>query len=152
MPRPTRLPALGSISPSQICFSSFGLRICNHLSGGLRLSYRLAWIQLTPYRWLQAASSPAQLGKGYGKNTILRFPCRPLPSLIPLSPVLSVQGQMYMLHGVGALGGPGGLSPQPAIMRAFHSPARRPEGGWRHAATVIVFYSFATICILGSFP
>lgn len=35
---------------------------------------------------------------------------------------------MYMLHGVGALGDPGGLSPQPTIMRAFQTLPGGPRG------------------------
>ena len=158
MPCPSRLPALVSISPSQICFSSFGLGICNHLSGGLWLSSGVAWIQLTPFRWLQTAGAPAQpclasSGSECGEYAILRFPCRLLSSLIPLpSYAPSVESQKYMLHAIGAWGGPGGLSPHLAIMGASHTPSGGPRGKEMECRHRHRFHSFATICILGPFP
>lgn len=65
MPCLTGLPVLGSISPSQICFSSFGLGICNHLSGGLRLSLQTSSdlahsLQKASGSWCPGPAWPAQ--------------------------------------------------------------------------------------------
>ena len=107
--------------------SPLALAFSIYVSGDLRLSYRLPWMWLTPsdvFKQLVPQPSPASSGRRRRENAILRFPCRPPSTLIPLpSHAFSIGS---MLQWVGAWGGLGGPSPQSGIMIAFCNPGGSP--------------------------